>query len=110
MFDFYISCPSKEVLIQELSQFEGLVVKDEDGSDVLAQASHKHALCYLGKLVKTNGTMDAEGKVLTEAVFYDGEHCNLRVLDEALENAIKGATFGNGVTLLTPATPCVVWA
>lgn len=89
MIDFYLRAPDRAALIADLTDLDSCF---SAGVQFVA-ASHQHALDEIGEI---------EGCT--------GWHANLRVLDEALEEKIKGATFAGGTVLVNPAEPVRVWA
>lgn len=90
-YDICLKTTSEAALIAVLAPF-GLTSQGEAGNAVLLTASHDHALSYVGRVVATPAEIDAEGNVITEATYCDGEYAILRG-EEALLREIVGATM-----------------
>ena len=104
MVDLYIKSTSLDAFKADLPMFVG-----EDGE--LITASHAFALDYVGKIVDVPGVYDDDGNEITPPTFIDGEHFNLRCLDEALAVELQGMTLADTVIFdPEPVTPSRVWA
>jgi hypothetical protein len=101
MRDLFIKSTSLDAFKGDFPQF---VTEEGD----LITASLTHALCHVGKIVDTPGTYDEEGNQITAPTFVDGEHFNLRLLDDSLAASIQ-STANTEVLDPEPATPAVVW-
>ncbi|WP_029458268.1 hypothetical protein [Solidesulfovibrio alcoholivorans] len=103
-YDICLKCNSLAALIAALAP-HGLTTEDETGATTLLTASHGHALCYAGRVVQTPAEIDAEGIVVTEAVYWPGEYAILRA-EEAVLDQIAEASLTGVVVLDEPPTGC----
>lgn len=109
MKDLYIKIPSIEALTTDLKNLsEDFVYLDEEGVEQLKTHSHKWAIHYIGRMVDVDATLDEEGNVVTEATYYDGEHANMRLLDEELITLFENTIF-ESIEFMSPVTPKVVF-
>ncbi len=94
MIDIYLHAPTPEALTADLETV-GLAA-----SGRLIEGSHGHALTYLGPVLATPGTYDAEGNEVTAPVYLNGVYALLRCLDDALAVAVAGAAFPGGTAVV----------
>lgn len=104
MTDLYIKSTSLDAFKADLPQFVC-----EDGE--LITASHTYALDHVGRIIDVPGEYDSEGREVKAPTFVDGEHFNLRCLDDTLAATLQGLALAN-TTIINPepATPSRVWA
>ena len=102
MIDLYLRAASEQDLMTALSA-AGLTVRDDQGAERPAQASHRHALAVLGTLCRP-GRYGPGGEILAAPEPLPGYHANLRWLEDGEPPAELLALA------VYPATPSVVWA
>ena len=80
-----------------------------EGEPYLVQNSHDYAMDIVGVIHKPTGVMltDAEGNEYPEMAPLDGWHINIRLIGDAVREAVEAvdATYG-----VVPETPARVWA
>lgn len=105
-YDICLKCADLPTLIAALSPY-GLTAKDEDGRDVLRSIREDQAatLQYYGRVIAVDGERDAEGNVITEAVYHPGEYAILRA-EVAILDRIAGATMDGVEILDAPPAGC----
>lgn len=94
MIDIYLHAPTPEALTTDLETV-GLAA-----SGRLVEGSHGHALTYLGPVLTTPGTYDAEGNEVTAPVYLNGVYALLRCLDDSLAGTVTEAAFPGGTIIV----------
>lgn len=85
MQDFYIHAATKVDLLELLAPL-GLVFEGD-----FIQATHQHALVYLGPVIEIPAVYDEEGEETTPATYLPGVYLFLSCLTPALADAVLAA-------------------
>jgi len=80
-----------------------------EGEPYLVQNTHDYAMDIVGVIHKPTGNTltDAEGNEYPEMAPLDGWHINIRLIGDAVREAVEAVDAAYGVT---PETPARVWA
>jgi len=119
--DFFIKLASEADMPTALAAFyrqDSTTVVDPDtgeehvqleGEPYLVQNTHDYAMDIVGVIHKPTGVMltDAEGNEWPEMAPLDGWHINIRLIGDAVREAVEAVDAAYGVT---PETPARVWA
>jgi len=97
MIDIYLRAATEEIMKSDLPW----AINDE-GECI--SATHEWALDPIGNLIKTPAILDENFNIVADAIFYDGYHVNIRLIDELIADKIPESIK------ISVTTPKRVWA
>lgn len=117
--DFYLRLSAESDMPTVLADFyrqdyitnvddEGVETQTADGDPYLVAHSHDYAIDVVGTLHEPTGTMltDDEGNDYPETAPMSGWHVNVRLVGDAMREAVEALDAAHGVT---PESPQRVW-
>ena len=117
--DFYLKLSAESDMPTVMSAFyrqdyitnvdeEGVETQVADGDPYLVQFTHDYAIDVVGTLYEETGNTltDDEGNEYPEMAAVDGWHVNVRLVGDAMREAVEALDASHGVT---PESPQRVW-